>query len=75
LTVGAARAFSLAAGTLLRGAAADVVAFDPAAPFVVEPARFRSKSRNSPFGGWALRGRVALTIVDGKIVYEAGGPA
>ncbi len=71
LTVGAARVFELPAGTLARGAAADVVAFDPAAPFTVDPARFRSKSRNSPFAGWALRGRVACTIVDGKIVYQA----
>jgi len=37
----------------------------------VDPARFRSKSRNSPFAGWKVKGRVIVTLVDGRVVYEA----
>ncbi|MSP59093.1 MAG: dihydroorotase [Myxococcales bacterium] len=75
-TVGAARVFDLPAGTLANGAAADVVVFDPAAEWTIEPATFRSKSKNSPFAGLTARGRVMLTIVGGKVVYRresAGG--
>ena len=71
LTAGAARCFELPAGTLVRGAAADVTVFDPQAAVTVEPARFLSKSRNSPYGGWALRGLTRLTVVDGAIVHRA----
>jgi dihydroorotase len=70
-TVNAARVFGLPSGTLQRGAAADVTVFDPEAEWYVDPARFRSKSRNSPFRGWSLRGRVHTTIVGGNVAYEA----
>jgi dihydroorotase len=70
LTVGPARAFALSAGTLARGAAADLVAFDPTARAVVDPATFRSKSKNSPFAGLRTKGRVAFTVVDGRVVHE-----
>jgi dihydroorotase len=71
LTSDAARVFGLHAGTLARGAAADVTVFDPGAEWKVDPARSRSKSRNTPFAGWTLRGRVTHTIVGGAAVYEA----
>jgi dihydroorotase len=45
--------------------------FDPDAPWVVEPERFLSKSRNTPFAGRQLRGRVLLTLVGGNRVYAA----
>jgi dihydroorotase len=67
-----ARAFKLPGGTLHRGAAADVTVFDPALEWNVEADRFLSKSRNSPFLGWTLRGRAMLTIVDGVPVHDAG---
>jgi dihydroorotase len=70
LTVNAARVFGLAGGTLLRGAPADVTVFEPEAEWQVDPARFKSKSRNSPFRGWSLRGRVHTTIVNGVVAYE-----
>ncbi len=70
LTVGAARIFGLPGGTLGRGAPADVVVFDVERSWTVEPDRFQSKSRNSPFRGWELRGRVTHTIVGGKLVHE-----
>jgi dihydroorotase len=71
LTSGAARIFELPAGTLARGAVADVTVFDPARAWTVDRMRLKSKSRNTPFHGWELRGHVTHTIVGGKVVYEA----
>ena len=64
-----ARVYSLPAGTLARGAQADVVVFDPAARWTVDPKRFRSKSHNTPFAGRELIGKVEYTIVGGKLVF------
>jgi dihydroorotase len=71
-----ARAFGLPGGSLAAGSPADVVVFDPAAEWVVTPAEFLSKSRNTPFAGRRLRGRVRFTIVGGDVVFAAttGGP-
>jgi dihydroorotase len=66
-----ARIFHLPGGTLKRGAPADVVIFDPRATWVVDPSRFLSKSRNTPFTGWELRGRVERTMVAGRTVHQA----
>jgi dihydroorotase len=67
------RAFRLPGGTLAPGAAADVVVLDVTTPWTVDPARFLSKSRNSPFAGRALVGRAVLTLVAGKVVHDAAG--
>jgi len=61
----------LDAGTLARGAAADITVIDPDIEWTVEPARFLSRSRNTPFAGMRMRGRVRLTIVAGEIVFDA----
>ncbi|HYB52445.1 MAG TPA: dihydroorotase, partial [Thermoanaerobaculia bacterium] len=61
----------LPGGSLAAGAPADVTLFDPSAAWRVEPASFRSLSRNSPFAGWELTGRPAATIVGGRIVWRA----
>ncbi len=71
LTAGPARAFSLSGGTLAKGAAADVVIFDPEKEWTVDPARFRSRSRNTPFIGWSLKGAVVATFVNGREVFRA----
>ena len=68
-----ARVFHLPGGTLRPGAEADIVVFDPESPWVVDPARFLSKSRNTPFAGRALRGAVMMTFVGGDRVYVAAG--
>jgi len=65
-----ARAFGLPGGTLAVGSPGDVTVFDPEAEWVVEPGAFRSKSRNTPFAGWTLKGRPRLTIVGGRVVFE-----
>jgi dihydroorotase len=72
LTAGAARAFGLAAGTLRAGAAADLAVLDPAAEWVLDPARLRSKGRNTPWKGRRLVGRCVYTIVGGRVVHEEG---
>ncbi len=63
---------NLPGGTLRAGAPADVVVFDPAAEWVVDPEYFFSKSRNTPFAGRTLRGVVRWTIVGGRVVHTAG---
>lgn len=65
-----ARVFGLPGGTLRRGAPADVTVFDPDREWVVDPAAFRSKGRNSPYAGKTLRGRAACTIVGGEVVFR-----
>ncbi|MCI0488431.1 MAG: dihydroorotase [Blastocatellia bacterium] len=72
LTCGPARAFSLPGGSLEIGAAADVTVFDAAREWTVEPERFKSRSRNTPFAGWLVRGAVVTTFVDGRQVFRAG---
>ena len=67
-----AQVFHLPGGTLAVGAPADVVLLDPAADWVVRPEAFRSKSRNTPFGGETLTGRADLTLVDGRVVWRRG---
>jgi dihydroorotase len=68
-----ARAFKLPGGSLQRGVHADVTVFDPTLEWVVDPATFRSRSRNTPFSGRTLRGRAIYTIVSGRIVFDASG--
>jgi dihydroorotase len=68
-----AQAFNLQAGTLSPGVAADVVVFAPDETWVVDPGKFLSKSRNTPFGGRELTGRVHRTYVDGNLVFDSGG--
>ena len=65
-----ARVFKLPGGSLRRGVAADVTVFDPDASWTVDPTRFRSKGRNTPYAGQTLRGLVELTVVDGRAIYR-----
>ena len=70
-TTGPARAFAIPGGTLAPGSPADVTIFDPNREWTVDSHRFKSKSRNTPFGGWRLRGAVVATIVGGREVFRA----
>lgn len=69
LTMQPAGILGIESGGLAKGNAADVVIFDPRETWVVEPQHFHSKSKNSPFKGMKLTGRVRYTLVEGKIVY------
>jgi dihydroorotase len=62
LTIGPARAFSIPGGTLEAGSAADITILDPEREWTVDPRSFKSKSRNTPFVGWKLRGQVSRTF-------------
>jgi dihydroorotase len=69
LTASPARAFGLPAGTLARGAPADVAVLDPAAEWVVDPARLHSRSGNTPWKGKRLTGRCTHALVGGRLVH------
>jgi len=70
LTCRPAGVFRLPKGTLSVGADADIAIVDPGREWTVDAARFASKSKNSPFDGWTLRGRVLATLVSGRVVWE-----
>ena len=72
MTASPARAFGLAAGTLARGAPADLAVLDPAAEWVVEPGRLQSKSGNTPWKGKRLTGRCTHALVGGRLVHGEG---
>jgi dihydroorotase len=59
----------LPGGTLVPGSPADLVVIDPDLAWTVEPGEFCSKSRNTPFAGWPLRGRAVATYVAGREVH------
>ncbi len=70
-TAGPAQVFDLRGrGSLARGNHADVTIFDAKKRWTFESARSRSLSRNTPFDGWQLTGKVIATIVSGRIVYR-----
>jgi dihydroorotase len=58
-------------GTLVRGSDADVTIFDPKKRWTFDASKSLSKSRNTPFDGWQLTGKVVATIVGGVIQYRA----
>ncbi len=68
-----AKLFHLPGGSLRRGGAADITVFDPAREWVVEPSKFFTKGRNTPYTGRTLTGVVACTLVDGRIVHTVKG--
>ena len=60
-------------GTLVEGSIGDVTLIDPDCKYRIDATRFRSKARNCPFHGWEVRGAVAGTLVDGRLVYRRNG--
>lgn len=65
-----AKIFHLPGGTLKAGSIADVTVFDPKKKWVVNPKAFKSKGRNTPYGGHTLTGQAICTVVGGKIVHQ-----
>ncbi len=69
LTQGPAGLLGLESGVLAEGAPADLILFDPGAPVVIDAAALHSKSKNSPFDGRRLQGKIAGTWVGGRKVH------
>jgi dihydroorotase len=67
LSVNPATALKRGKGTLAAGADADITIIDPNLEWVVDASRFKSKSKNTPFNGWKLKGKAVQTIVGGRI--------
>jgi dihydroorotase len=71
MTTEPAKVLGIAKGTLRVGADADLTLFDPESTYRIDKMGFRSKSRNTPFHGWEVQGKVRYTIVQGQVVYES----
>ena len=69
LSLNPAKILNVPGGTLSEGAPADITLLAPDLVATIDPAKSRSRSRNTPFGGWTLKGGVAGTIVGGRLVY------
>ena len=74
LAAGPAAALGLPGGCLDPGFPGDVTLLDLRRKWRVDPERFASKGRNTPFGGWTLTGAPVCTIVGGRVVWRAGQP-
>jgi dihydroorotase len=72
LTVNPARVLGIERGTLQSGVVADVTILDPDVEWTIDPAKFRSKSRNCPFAGWQVRGWAETVLVGGTVKFERG---
>jgi len=70
MTTRPAEILGLPTGRLAVGAPADLIRFDPDAPFVLDPASLHSRCRNTPFDAARLEGRVKLTLVAGNVAHE-----
>jgi dihydroorotase len=69
LTVKPAHILGVPKGTLIPGSEADITVFDPSQEHTVDASNFKSKSKNSPFDGWDVSGKVLSTLVKGKVIY------
>jgi len=65
------RVFKLDKGTLGVGKDADIVIFNADTEYTIDPAKFKSRSKNSPYKGWKVRGKILHTLVAGKTVYSS----
>ncbi|HXN33525.1 MAG TPA: amidohydrolase family protein, partial [Polyangiaceae bacterium] len=72
LTAAPARVVGIDPPTIREGARADLVMIDPQASYAIDTAHFKSKSKNTPFAGRTVTGRVVLTMCEGRIVHEYG---
>lgn len=70
LTEQPARVMRLNKGQLGLNADADLTVIDPRAEWKVDPRKFHSRSKNTPFSGWRMKGRVVMTVVAGRVVYS-----
>ena len=74
MTINAANLLGIPKGTLQLGADADVTIIDPETRWTIDASKFRSKSRNTPYNGWEVRGRAHTVIVGGEVRYRLTAP-
>jgi dihydroorotase len=72
MTENPAKIIGIDKGTLSKGKQADVTIIDPNAEYEIDVNKFRSKSKNCPYHGWKLKGKVEKTLVQGEIRFQAG---
>ena len=72
LTINPARVLGIARGTLKAGEIADVTVIDPGVPWTIDAAKFKSKSRNSPYSGWEVHGKALAVVIAGKVKMVNG---
>lgn len=72
LSVNPARILGIEGGTLRQGSRGDITIFDPMLEWEVDPSNFFSKSRNTPFSGWKLKGAVITVLVGGRVLMRDG---
>jgi len=70
LTIAPATLTGIRGGSLKKGMPADITIVDLNFKYMIDRDKMRSKSKNTPFHGWKVKGKVMYTIVDGKIVYQ-----
>ncbi len=70
MSLNPARILGINKGSIANGEAADITMIKPGAAWVVDAGNLKSKSRNTPFDGWKMRGMVSYTIVGGRVVYR-----
>jgi dihydroorotase len=72
MTVNPAKILNKKTGTLSVGSTADITIIDPEMSFTVDVKKFKSKSRNSPYDGWKLKGKAVAVIVGGRVMMREG---
>ncbi len=72
MTINPAKMLGIDKGSIEVGKVADITIIDPEAEYKVDVSKFASKSKNSPFDGYEVKGKVEYTIVGGKVVVEKG---
>jgi dihydroorotase len=70
LSTNPAKVLGLPGGTLAPGSPGDVTVLDLGRKRQVDPSRFQSRSRNTPFAGWILKGWPVATVVGGKLAWD-----
>ena len=73
LSTNPARVMGIPGGTLTDGAPADITIIDPDRTLTIDAGALKSRSKNTPFHGWTLRGAVMMTLVGGRVVHKADG--
>ena len=70
MTNNPAKIIGLRSGEIKKGAEADIIVFDLEKPWKINPEKFYSKSKNTPFDGMLVEGKNLMTFIDGRLVFD-----